>query len=486
MIEINPLLLLDGYKISHIFQYPPDTEIVYSNLTPRGSRTEHNKVVAFGFQYFVKDYLVRQFNKNFFQRNKKEVMDEYKYRIENYIGPLPSYAHIEALYDLQYLPLLIKAVPEGTRVPIRVPMLTIRNTKPEFFWLTNMIETLMSNILWGPCTSATTAFGYRQVFEEYADITGADKEFIKWQGHDFSFRGLTGIENAQLSGAAHLLSFTGTDTVPAIDFLEEFYGANIANLIGGSVPATEHSVMCMGEQTNELTTFNSLMNIYATGILSVVSDTSDLWHVLEYILPTLKREILARDGKLVIRPDSGDPVKIINGDPASYREDIRKGVIEVLWDTFGGTTNSKGYKTLDPHIGVIYGDSISPDRQKQILAGLEQKGFASDNIVLGIGSYTYNYVTRDTYEFAIKSTFGRTTSKGDTAISKDPVTDSGMKKSAVGLLCVRVTNKGELWVQENCTWEEEGEGELKRIFEDGFVYNQTTLQEIRERIEMEL
>ncbi len=484
-MKIQTPLLLDGYKIGHVFQYPPDTTMVYSNLTARSSRTGINEVVAFGFQYFVEEYLIRQFKETFFDRPKDEVLAEYRRRVDNYLGPgAVTLDHIAALHNLQYLPLQIKAVPEGMSVPLRVPMLTIRNTIPEFFWLTNMVETLMSSVVWHPCTSATTALQYRKTFERYAKLTGGPKDFVPWQGHDFSFRGLTGPETAALSGAAHLLSFTGTDTVPAIDLLEQYYGADSdKELVGGSVPATEHSVMCMGMQDDEMETFKRLLTeTYPAGPLSVVSDTWDFWKVLTEYLPLLKREIMARDGKLIVRPDSGDPVKIICGDPAFTNANAEgRGAIQVLWGIFGGIVNKEGYKELDPHIGLIYGEAITLERQEEILHKLKVKGFASTNVVFGIGSYTYQYVTRDTYGFAIKSTFGATLSRGNLPIFKDPATDSGLKKSARGLLRVD-SNPYGLYVTEDVSWDEEIGGELRIIFRDGRAHNVQTLAEVRARI----
>ena len=241
-----------------------------------------------------------------------------------------------------------------------------------------MLETLLSAIIWKPCTSATTAFQYLKTFTRYAQETvGDDRSFIPWQGHDFSFRGMSGIEDALMSGAGHLLCFAGTDTIPAIDFLEAYYNADCEKeLIGGSVPATEHSVMCMGGEDGELETFERLITrIYPMGIVSIVSDTWDFWQVITEFLPALKDKILARTGKVVIRPDSGDPVKIIIGDPdAAPGSPEYKGAIECMWEVFGGTITDRGYKLLDAHIGLIYGDGITSERQEAILSGLQQKG----------------------------------------------------------------------------------------------------------------
>jgi nicotinamide phosphoribosyltransferase len=445
------------------------------------------EIVFFGLQYFMKEYLVKQFDELFFSRPKEEVLKQYARRMDFYLGKDSiTYEHISALHDLGYLPLEIKALPEGCLVPMRVPVFTIKNTLPEFFWLTNMLETLLSAILWKPCTSATTAFQYLKNFSRYAKETvGSDAGFIPWQGHDFSFRGMSGIEDALMSGAGHLLSFAGTDTIPAIDFLETYYNADCEKeLIGGSVPATEHSVMCMGMQDNEMDTFKRLIaDVYPSGIVSIVSDTWDFWQVITEFLPALKPVIMARDGKVVIRPDSGDPVKIIIGDESAPEgSPAYKGAIECMWETFGGTVTEKGYKLLDSHIGLIYGDSITTERQLAILEGLKKKGFASYNVVLGIGSYTYEYVTRDTFGFAMKATYGEVNGIGRD-IFKDPKTDDGTKRSAKGLMQVfhdPVTGKLEL--KDQCSWEEEAQGELKTVFKDGRILVDRTLAEIRDRI----
>lgn len=486
--EINPMCLIDGYKADHRRQYPKGTEFVYSNFTPRQTRVEGvTEIVFFGLQYFIKEYLIDRWNKGFFNLPKEQVVKAYKRRMNNYLGPdaIPV-EHIEELHDLGYLPIRIKAVPEGTLVPIGVPPLTITNTIPKFFWLTNYFETLMSNVLWKPITSATTAFLYRKRFEEYAKRTGYDRSFIQWQGHDFSFRGMSGVEDALMSGAGHLLSFTGTDTIPAIDFLEMYYNADSdKELIGGSVPATEHSVMCMGEKESEIDTFRRLITeIYPSGIVSIVSDTWDFWKVMTEYLPALKDEIMARNGRVVIRPDSGEPVRIICGDEetsASFLTDAQiKGAYELLWDTFGGKINAKGYKELDPHVGLIYGDSITLQRQLEILKRLEAKGFAFSNGVLGIGSFTYEYVTRDTYGFAMKATWGQVNGLPKD-IFKNPKTDSGFKKSAKGLLMV-YEEEGTLKLEDRCSRESEAAGLLDIVFENGVLLRDHTLADIRARV----
>lgn len=489
--DINPMHLIDGYKADHRRQYPERTQFVYSNFTPRQSRVKDvNEVVFFGLQYFIKEYLIERWNKGFFEKPLDEVVKAYKRRMDNYLGKdsIPC-EHIEKLHKLGYLPIKIKALKEGTIVPIGVPVLTIVNTVPEFFWLTNYLETLISNIIWKPITSATTAFQYYKKFREFADKTGYSKDFIQWQGHDFSFRGMSGNEDALLSSTAHLLSFTGTDTIPAIDFFEKYYNADSdKELIGGSVPATEHSVMCMGEKESEINTFKRLITeLYPSGIVSIVSDTWDFWKVMTEYLPELKEEILSRDGRLVIRPDSGDPVKIICGDnESSYSlitESQRKGAYELLWDIFGGTINERGYKELNPKVGLIYGDSITLERQEQILSQLEAKGFSASNLVLGIGSFTYEYVTRDTFGFAMKATWGQVDGV-EKDIFKNPKTDSGFKKSAKGLLCVEQKN-GSLHLRDQVSKEDENKGLLETVFSNGNLIKETSLSEIRKILKNE-
>ncbi len=484
-MSYNPTLLADFYKIHHREQYPPGTEDVYSTWTPRESRVAGvGRVVAFGFQGFVARYLVDYFNENFFSQPKEQVLADYSRIIRNTLGERDvDVSHLAALHDLGYLPLRIKALAEGTLVPLRVPMVTIENTRPEFFWLTNYIETLFSNESWMASTSATTAFEYRKLFERYARETGADPAGIAFQGHDFSMRGMSSVEAAAMSGAGHLLSFAGTDTIPAILFLERYYGANTDDeLVGTSIPATEHSVMCAYGDAGERGTFERLIGeLYPSGFVSIVSDTWDLWAVIGDYLPALRERILARDGKVVIRPDSGDPVDIITGNGCGDGSLADKGVVEALWDIFGGTVTDRGYRVLDPHIGAIYGDSISLERGERILRRLADKGFASSNIVFGVGSFSYQHTTRDTFGFALKST-SVTVNGVEKAIFKDPVTDlNHTKRSARGR--VAVVDDGGLKLIDGLHSGQRVEGDLLRvIFEDGKMQNVESLAQIRERL----
>lgn len=492
MLKINPLLMTDGYKTSHRLMYPQGTTLVYSNYTCRSVKHMHESckdIVVFGTQYVFK-YIDDLFKENFFNRPKNEVCQEAKQYLSSYLGTDYDVSHYEALHDLGYLPVEVKSLEEGTVTKQGIPLFTIKNTHDDFFWVTNFLETLISTLIWKPVHSASIAYGYRKILNKYAIETGMPLDFVNFQGHDFSFRGMQSPDAAIGSAMGFLTSFSGTDTLPVLEAVKYYY--NDEN-VGFSVPASEHSVMCSHGKEGEINTLKYLMRQYPTGILSVVSDTWDLWKLITEYLPALKDEILARDGKLVIRPDSGDPVDIICGihpdnlqtnlngryTISNYRKvtsNEEKGVIELLWDIFGGTINEQGYKVLDSHIGAIYGDSITPERAIQIAERLKAKGFANQ-VVLGIGSYSMGYATRDSQGGAVKSTYVEVNEE-QRPIFKDPITDDGTKKSAKGLLQVNEN----LELVNNCSWEEEEKGLLKIIYKDGVFRNLTTLTEIRNKL----
>ena len=500
---IYPDTATDFYKVGHIRQYPDNTQFVYSNLTPRSDKWAtvlpdfDHKVVNFGIQGVAKWLLSDLWDEGFFCRNLKAVRDDYQELMDASLGAgAVSVKHVTQLHKLGYLPIQVKALDEGMRVPMRVPLLTIQNTHPDFAWLTNYLETQLSAELWKPMTTATTAFEYKRLLTQMAKQTGSPEAFVPWQGHDFSFRGLSGIYDAASSGAGHLLSFFGTDTIPAIQYLRDYYDTRDNVVIGGSVPATEHSVMCMGGQDDEIGTFRRLVTeTYPSGIVSIVSDTWDFWRVMTEYVSTLKGEIMSRQpdalgfAKVVFRPDSGDPVKIICGDPeAPLGTPENKGAVECLWDVFGGTVTSTGHRLLDSHVGVIYGDSITLPRATEILDRLAAKRFASANIVFGIGSHTYQHVTRDTFGTAMKATFGIVDGE-ERILWKSPKTDTGLKHSARGRLRVEMED-GNLVLHENQSEEEEGLGLLKTVFMNGNVdlgyCRDNTLAKIRARLNNEL
>ncbi len=464
---ISPLMLTDGYKLDHRRQYPEGTTRVYSNYTNRASRLPNvDTVVHFGLQAFCQRYLVEAFAP-FFAAEEDQVAAEYSKAVDAYLGPNSiGVDHIRALHRLGYLPLRFCAVPEGTSVPLRVPTFTIENTLPDFFWLVNYIETALSAAVWHPSTTATIAREYRVLLDEKAQATSSIPDFVAFQAHDFSFRGQAAVEAAAASGAAHLLSFTGTDSLVALDWINRYYpGDN--GFIMGSVPATEHSVMCAGGQDGELQTFERLLTLYPNGIVSVVSDTWDLWAVLTDTLPALRDKIMSRDGKVVIRPDSGDPANILCGDPnAAAGTPAAKGVIRLLYETFGGQKNAKGFIELDSHIGAIYGDSITLERAREICDRLGAAGFASTNVVFGVGSFTYQFVTRDTFSSAIKATWAEVGGK-PRDLQKSPATDNGTKKSAMGRLAVTREGRGRLQLIEQATRDQEAASLLQPVWENG-------------------
>ena len=490
MIPILPLLLKDFYKVDHLHQYPEGISLVYNNFTARMSRMAGmDRMMVFGIQYLIKEYLIRQMNEQFFRLPKDKAILPYKRTISNALkDPDLSFDHIEALWELGHLPLLIKALPEGSLVDLKVPFMTSVSTHPDFAWIVNMLETLESMCIWFPSTSATTAFHYRCMFEAFAKKTGAAKGFIPFQAHDFSARGMTSPESGCTSSAGHVLSFLGTDSIMAIPFLEYYYNADSdKELIGTSVYATEHAVMCMDGPEGEYALYRKLaLKTYRDKIVSIVSDTYNLWRVVTEYLPKMKDELLQTKGKLVIRPDSGDPVLILCGDPAAPAGTPQhKGLIELLWETFGGSVNSLGFKVLDPHIGAIYGDSITPERAHRILTILMEKKFSTGCVVLGIGSYTYQYVTRDNFGTACKATYAEVNGEAR-ELFKDPITDGGKaaKKSAKGLLKViqdPVTKRYQLL--EQVTKEQEKEGCLIPVFANGELLVDHSLKEIRARVE---
>lgn len=499
MNEINPLFAIDFYKVDHRRQYPEGTTEIYSNFTPRYYKKSHSllpdydgQVVVYGIQGFIESFFVEQWNRYFFKRPMRIAVGEYKDLIQDALG-IEDFdcSHLEALHELGFLPIRIKAINEGFRVPMGVPVLTIVNTLPEFFWLTNYLETAISAGLWKAMTSATIAFEYKRLLMRYAKKTGGALSGVIFQAHDFSFRGMSGIEDAIVSGSAHLTSFQGTDCVPSICYLNKYYDANAhVSVVGSSVPATEHSVMCCTGKEGEFNTIKRLITeVYPEGIVSVVCDSYNFWECLSVYIVGLYAEIKARNGKVVIRPDSGNPVDIICGDlNEKAGSPAFLGALQVLWDIFGGRINAEGYKELDSHIGLIYGDAITVDRASLILQIMEEKGFASSNIVFGVGSYTYQYVTRDTFGFAMKATSCVVNGKRH-AIFKDPITasDGNKKKSAKGLLSVDLdVETGRFKLFDNVTEDGETRGYLETVFEDGAMIPRTNLAEIRFNLQAEL
>jgi nicotinamide phosphoribosyltransferase len=451
---------LDVYKIGHINMYPSNTQVVYSNFTVRSFEyinkllgREVDEYLVFGLTAALKEFH-KDWNDffNLSEEEFKKLYNDYCFTMQKCINdPKFEAKHLIELYNYGKLPLHFRHIEDGVVVKgNKIPFMTIYNTHPQFYWLTNYIETDLSNRIWKSITVATIAYHNKKLCQYYSKKTSDEDWFVNFQCHDFSMRGLTSYEDALKTGAAHLSCFVGSDNVPGALYLEENYTNEIDKnyLYFSSVNAGEHSctssnIIHISENKNiskrdaEVLYLKRLLTeTYQTGTLSYIADTFDFYGLVMSILPEIKQIIMNRNGKLVIRGDSGDPVKILCGDELSDDIYEQKGLIELLGDIFGYTINSKGYKQLDSHIGAIYGDAITPQRLKDILEKLESKGYASSNVVLGIGSYTYQgNLTRDSLGIASKVTY-TVVNNQENIIYKDPKTDNGTKKSARGLLFV--------------------------------------------------
>lgn len=481
---IAPLFETDAYKLGHNFMEVQGTEYVYSNFTPRGSRLDGvNHVVAFGLQAYIQEHLMDAFE-DFFAADEDLVAELYEKRVESILGPNKiGSEHIRKLHRKGYLPLHFRTFKEGTLVPMKVPMLTVENTDPEFAWLTNYIETSLSRI-WFSATNATKTVLMREKLEGWAKKTDGNTDFVDWQWHDFSARSHQSAESCAISASAALLSFKGTDSLEAFEWIDYFYSGD-NGFIGGAVPASEHSTMVARGKEGETETYRYLLEKFPTGILSLVSDTWDFFGVITKILPELHDLIMSRDGKLVIRPDSGNPEDIVLGTSRVFGEGTtpeEKGLAELLWEQFGGTVTN-GFKHLDSHIGIIYGDSISPARADRILDGLKQQGFSSDNIVFGAGGYfAIGDTTRDTFNFAIKATM-LTIDGAERNVQKDPVTSNGSKTSAKGRLAVFKDENNEFYLVDEATPEQEAASELKPVWKDGkFIGAKQSFADVRKTL----
>ena len=477
----NPLLALDVYKMGHMEQYVQGCTKVYSYLLARTDKT-FSKTVFFGLQYYLEQYLAIPL--------EPWMAEEFLEHRATILGT-PNSSDVErkvkSLCELGYWPLKIKAVPEGVVMPTRNVLMTMTNTHPDFFWCVGFVESLILKI-WYPITVASQSYKYRETVDSYfAQTVGEPLQFLRqFTVHDFGYRGDTSEEGAALSGVAHLLSFTGSDTVPALSFARQFYGAQRGELVMASVPASEHSVMCSFGRGDELAAFRNMLRLYPTGIVSIVSDTFNIYRVLTEFATALKDEILARPpgSKVVFRPDSGNPEYIICGDPnARYGSDEERGAVRLLERVFGHTVNDKGYWELNEKVGLIYGDGMYHERYTRTLARLETMGYAASNLVIGVGGILRNH-SRDTLGFALKATYVEVDGEAR-EIEKDPVTDS-KKKSHRGLVALRNDARGYYTV-DGCTPEEEATNELlPTVYEDGKVLVHHTLADIRARVEASL
>lgn len=488
MNNINPMLLIDFYKATHDMQLPAGITKSVSYFTPRMSRVDMwNEVVMFGLQAFIKTYLIDYFNKEFFTLPVDEVASEYERVLDNTLGK-GSYnsTKIKALHKLGYLPIKIAALPEGTKVPMHIPMFEISNTHEDFAWLPQALESLISAEMWHPMLSATVGATYRDIVNKYYDRSVDDSVPKAKALGDFSFRGQECLQSAIKSTAGWALSFLNSATVPAIPFLESMYNCDCTKepVLFGSV-STEHSVMCSNfavDGDEEILIKRLLTEVYPNTSFSAVLDSYDYWNVIDDILPKLKREILEHNGCMLMRGDSGDCVEVATQ------------TVFHLWDIFGGTVNSKGYKVLDPHVKAIYGDSITIQRCEEIYKILIENGFACNNVALGVGSFSMQCVeengvlkpfTRDTFSSCIKATYCEVSGKA-IPIFKNPK-DGGFKKSQKGMCSVYRDQDGVLKCQDGLYKGVITTSDLKPwdlnllnvVFEDGKLVCEQSLAEIR-------
>ena len=478
------MLYSDSYKQCHPKMYPDNQEYLVSYLTPRKAMNENfPKMVVYGVQPFIFD-MMDAFD-SFFAMPLEWAMYDYDKYIDVHLG-LDNVARdrIIELHELGYLPLEIRALPEGTVVNMGVPIVEMRNTHPRFAWLVQWVECLLQTEVWPMCAYATVGWEYHKVAEKYYNMTapGADP-FMAMA--DFGFRGMSCMEDATRCSASWLLSFNKTSTIPALPYLDDYYNANCTkNKIGIGAVSTEHSVMAAnfaidGDEISFVK--RMLTEIYPNTSFSMVSDTYDYWNMVDNIIPACKKEILAHNGKLLIRPDSGDMVS------------ITIGTIQKLWDVFGGTVNKAGYKILDPHIGLIYGDGCTLNKVTEIYETLAQLGFAATNVVFGVGAFCFHalfspdnkftVLTRDTWGMAMKATYGVFGGK-EVPIFKDPKTDNGLKKSQKG--CCRVWYNAQEDIY-TCTdgyseWVEDDNTQLIPVYKDGESINEQEFLNIRARL----
>lgn len=467
----NLILLADAYKYSHHKLYYPGTNKIYSYLESRGGWFD--ETVFFGLQYHLKQYL--------------EGTVITKEKIEEASGLLPQVFGRNDVFDrskFEYilknhggkLPVRIKSIPEGSVIPTHNVLMTIENTDPECFWLTNFLETVLMQI-WYPCTVASLSHEIRNVVERYYDDTASysAKAGVDFVLNDFGFRGVSSVESAGIGDAAHLLSFRGSDTIEGSVFARKYYGAQ--TMYGLSVPATEHSICTLLGEEGELQAFEHVLKTFPTGIVSVVSDSYNIFRACkEYWGQKLKDVVLNREGTLVIRPDSGDPVFTL------------LKVFDILMEKFGYSINEKGYKVLPPQLRVLQGDGIDIETIRAIYGALKINGISAENLVLGMGGALLQKLDRDTQKFAFKCSYAEINGKG-IDVEKHPVEidhhgvmRQSFKKSKAGRLKLIKTGEGYKTVKENEM--PEYKDQLVTVFENGKILSEETFEDIRKRLEL--
>jgi nicotinamide phosphoribosyltransferase len=455
----NIIKLFDSYKVSHWKCYPKDIQKMYTYFESRGG--EYPTTVFFGLQYYLKKYLEGT-------QVTQEKIDEAEEFWFNHLGRKDifnrkGWEFIAKEYDGN-LPIRVEAVPEGTEVPTLNCLMTIVNTDHQSSFLSNCLETLISK-LWYSTTIATRSYYIRKNLQKLIDKTG-DPSSIYFKCHDFGQRGTSSEETASIGGAAHLLSFMGTDTVNGIKMLQDYYQAGMC---GFSIPATEHSVMCSFGRDNEIAACENFLNEFPTGLIACVSDQYDVRNCVKNIWGGVLREkVLKRDGTLVIRPDSGDCMEIV------------PWILNSLWDSFGGITNDKGYKVLDSHVRAIQGDGMNPDSIQKLFEHVANLGWSTDNLVVGSGGGLLQNATRDLNKFAVKCS---SVLRGDRWIDvyKEPITDSGKRSKSGRFQTVKFPD-GRIETRDYTYAGAGGVNLLQPVFENGKILKTYTLEEVKKNL----
>lgn len=468
MTKENLILLADAYKYSHHKLYLPGTQYIYSYLESRGGK--FNETVFYGLQYFLKEYLQGVVI-------TKEKIDEAETLLPQVFGRNDVFDRSKFDYIIEKhggkLPVRIKAVAEGTSVPVQNVLMTIENTDPACYWLTNFLETLLMQV-WYPCTVASVSREIKKVVRQYYEATASEAAFagIDFVLNDFGFRGASSVESAGLGGSAHLVNFAGSDTLAASVFAKRYYHATQA--VGLSIPATEHSICTLLGEEGELEIFRHVLNTFPTGTIACVSDSYNIFRACETYWGTeLKEQILNRKGTLVIRPDSGDAVQTL----------LR--VFDILMNKFGFTINEKGYKVLPPQVRVIQGDGISYSSIPPIYAALQKAGISAENLVLGMGGALLQRVNRDTQEFALKCSYAQVNG-AHIDVQKMPVEmdangqlRTSFKKSKAGKLkLIKENNTYKTIRQEELPALPD---ELHTVFENGKITHEYTFEAVRQQ-----
>lgn len=463
---MNIILATDSYKLNHWNQYPKGTQKVYSYFEARKG-AQFPYTVFFGLQYLIKKYLVGPvFNMEDVQSADRLARAHFgREGLFNYEG----WKYIAQEHG-GHLPIRIKAVPEGSKIPINNVMMTVENTDPNCYWLTNALESLLTHV-WYPSTVATLSNSTIEMIGGFLDETAGTREGLPFMLHDFGYRGASSDETAALGGAGHLVNSMGTDTLPAMELAMEYYGADLGDL-AFSVPATEHSVMTSLGREGEAQIVEQLLDEYPEGILSVVADSYDIYGFVEALGSKYKDRILARDGVFVVRPDS-----ITSDHPTP--ESLVSWITEKLYVDFGGVKNDQGYIVLNPKVRVLWGDGIDPEGIAEILARAKMNGFSAENYVFGMGGGLLQKVNRDTQRFAFKCSAQMRDDEWHD-VYKEPL--DATKTSKKGRLALEYNKSVGYYstVPTGDTAKDRPNDLLQTVFEDGKLIRSMTFAEVRE------